>query len=89
MQIVDAMWEFPSYARFGSLSCPALLLPARWLPPSEAEADFLANKTAAAERLTSQFPQVSLHWLEDSVHDVPLQRPTELSRLILDFAAAL
>jgi pimeloyl-ACP methyl ester carboxylesterase len=89
MQIVDAMWDFPTFARFSSLSCPALLLPARWMPPSEGEADFLANKTAAAERISSQHPRVALQWMEDSVHDVPLQRPAELSRLILDFAAAL
>jgi pimeloyl-ACP methyl ester carboxylesterase len=90
MQIVDAMWDFPTYARFGSLTCPALLVPARYLPPqTEAEAEFLANKTAAVEHITNLFPLVTLHWMEDSIHDVPLQRPTELCRLILNFAASL
>ena len=90
MQIVDAMWDFPTYDRFGNLTCPALLAPARYMPPqSGSEAEFLANKTAAVEYLTSQFPLVTLHWMEASVHDVPLQRPVELSRLILSFAASL
>ena len=90
MQIVDAMWGFPTHERFSGLTCPALLVPARSSPSqSELEREFLTNKETAVDYLTSRYPRVSLHWMEDSVHDIPLQRPAELGSLILRFAASL
>jgi pimeloyl-ACP methyl ester carboxylesterase len=30
-------------------------------------------------------PAVRLHWMENAIHDIPLQKPQALADLILDF----
>lgn len=88
MQIVRAMWEFKTYNKFSRLRCPALLVPSRPAEPySEREASFLAAKERGAAFLQTKHPQISVHWMDDSIHDIPLQRPAELGALIADFAA--
>jgi hypothetical protein len=34
-------------------------------------------------------PDLRLEWMEDSIHDIPLQHPETLANLILDFSALL
>ncbi len=47
MQIVRAMWEFPTYARFAQVRCPVLALPAQPAPPlSSMEQEYLERKLA-------------------------------------------
>jgi len=90
MQIVRAMWEFQTYERYTHLHCPVLLVPARPAQPvSEAEKSFLELKEQGAAHLLSRHPEVALHWMEDSIHDIPLQRPAELSNLITRFTGAI
>lgn len=88
MQIVRAMWEFKTYDKYQRLRCPALLVPSRPAEPhSERDAEFIAAKERGSSYLQSQHRQVSVHWMDDTIHDIPLQRPTELSDLIAGFAA--
>lgn len=83
MQIVRAMWEFKTYERYQHLRCPALLVPARPAEPiSQRESEFLTSKEKGTEYLLSHHPQVSIQWLDDTIHDIPLQRPIELGDLI-------
>lgn len=90
MQIVRALWEFKTYARYERLRCPALLVPARpALPYSKREREFLASKERGIQFLSGYFPNIRVHWMQDSVHDIPLQRPAELAGLVLEFVAAL
>jgi len=90
MQIVRALWEFKTYARYEHLRCPALLVPARPAPPySEREREFLASKERGIQFLSGRFTNIRVHWMQDSVHDIPLQRPAELAGLVLEFVAAL
>jgi len=90
MQIVRAMWEFQTYERYDRLRCPVLIVPARPAPPyGEREGEFLAVKERSIRYLGERFPAVQVRWMEDTVHDIPLQRPAELSQLIVDFAAGL
>lgn len=90
MQIVRAMWEFKTYERYEHLRCPVLLVPARPAQPvSEAEKTFLELKEQGAAHLLSRHPEVALHWMQDSIHDIPLQRPAVLSSLITQFTGAI
>ena len=90
MQIVRAMWEFQTYERYERLRCPVLLLPARPAETTnEAENTFLQLKERGAAHILSRHPGVSLHWVADTVHDIPLQRPAELSDLIARFIASI
>jgi len=90
MQIVRALWEFKTYERYERLRCPTLLIPARpALPYSEPEREFLASKERGIQFLSGRFPNIQVHWMQDSVHDIPLQRPAELAGLVLEFVATL
>jgi pimeloyl-ACP methyl ester carboxylesterase len=87
MQIVDAMWEFKTHDLYSRVHCPVLLVPARPAEPlSDRAREFLQSKEAGARLFLERSPHTQVAWMEDSVHDIPLQRPAELARLILDFA---
>jgi pimeloyl-ACP methyl ester carboxylesterase len=88
MQIVRAMWEFKTYARMERLRCPALAVLA--VPPrprSEREEQFLALKESGVEHSQTAYPGLQVHWMQDSIHDIPLQYPAELADLIGTFAS--
>jgi pimeloyl-ACP methyl ester carboxylesterase len=90
MQIVRAMWEFPTYARFAQVRCPVLALPAQPAPPlSPMEQEYLERKQSGAEKVLAANPAVRLHWMENAIHDIPLQHPQALAGLILDFERSL
>ena len=90
MQIVRAIWEFKTYERFKRLRCPVLMVPARPPEPhSESERQFLESKERGIARAQKEIPGLQVHWMRDSIHDIPLQQPAELAHLINDFAASL
>jgi pimeloyl-ACP methyl ester carboxylesterase len=90
MQIVRAMWEFKTYERFKRLNCPVLFLPTRPPQPRSAqEEEFLRLKERGLEQALRHLKEGHLHWMEDTIHDAPLQRPRELAELISDFALSL
>ena len=86
MRIVRALWEFQTYEMFGKVSCPVLALPARPSEPStQREKDFLAAKERGLDVATNRIRELRVNWMENSVHDLPLQRPQELGELITSF----
>ncbi|MBN1148537.1 MAG: alpha/beta hydrolase [Anaerolineales bacterium] len=87
MQIVRAMWEFKTYERYPRLRCPVLMLPTRPRKPnSEWEREFLAAKERGVAGAMQAISNLQVHWLEDTIHDAPLQRPVALAELIASFA---
>jgi pimeloyl-ACP methyl ester carboxylesterase len=90
MQIVRAMWEFPTYERFRRVRCPALMIPARADGAhSAADQERRKAKELGIEAARERLPSLQVTWMEDSVHDIPLQRPEALAAEIARFAAAL
>jgi pimeloyl-ACP methyl ester carboxylesterase len=90
MQIVRAMWEFKTYEYYTRLRCPALIVPARPAEPlSPPEQEFLAFKKRGVTRAQETIQDVRVRWMEDTVHDIPLQRPAELSALLGEFVKGL
>jgi pimeloyl-ACP methyl ester carboxylesterase len=78
MQVVDALWEQRPEALFPLAGCPVLLCPA---------GDDLAGvKRAAVGRALALFPSATVTWFEDTMHDIPLQRPVELAAQLARFA---
>ena len=86
MKIVRTMWEDRLLDVHARIRCPVLLVLARGTGEETARR-FTAAKDDAAARVLRANPQVRLEWI-DSVHDVPLAKPDELTRLIARFAAA-
>lgn len=90
MQIVQAMWELKTYDLFSRIRCPVLMVPARPSEPmSPRERDFTASKERGVQKALERNSKVQVHWMPDTIHDIPLQRPEALGMLIRDFAASL
>jgi pimeloyl-ACP methyl ester carboxylesterase len=90
MQIVRAMWDFKTYERMERLSCPTLaVLAVPQQPRAERDEQFLALKERGVERARVILPDLQVHWMQDSVHDIPLQYPGKLAEMIGTFAAQL
>jgi pimeloyl-ACP methyl ester carboxylesterase len=86
MQVVRAMWEQRPAELLPRVRCPILILPAR---RATDDPGMLANKATAVERTLEIQPNARIRWFEDTIHDVPLQRPTELAAELAGFAAEI
>lgn len=86
LRILRSLWEQDVHAELRHLRCPALLLLSRM--PQAPDPRWLRHKELAAERV-GRLSHIRVRWLDDTVHDVPLQRPLELAQAILDFAKGL
>lgn len=73
LRIIDALWEHKPFELYPTLQCPVLLLPARQAVPDAMARRFRREESIA--RAESLLPVSRTVWLEDSIHDVPLQRP--------------
>jgi pimeloyl-ACP methyl ester carboxylesterase len=90
MKIVRAIWEFKTYSRFAELNCPVLMLPVAPEPPlSTSDEKWVAAKQRGIARTQAIIRDLRLHWMENSIHDIPLQRPVELAGLIAAFSSSL
>jgi pimeloyl-ACP methyl ester carboxylesterase len=83
MQVVRALWEQRPAELLPLLRCPVLILPAR---QSTDAPEMRANKAAHVERAIELQPQARVRWFEDTVHDVPLQRPEALADELRELA---
>ena len=74
IRIIEALWDHSPPALYPQLQCPVLLMPARQKDnESVAERGWRREESIAeAARL---IPKSRTVWLEDRVHDVPIQRP--------------
>jgi pimeloyl-ACP methyl ester carboxylesterase len=82
MQVVDALWDQRPEALFPLVDCPVLLCPAG----DPADGDLAGVKRDAVDRARSLLPSVTVTWFEDTMHDIPLQRPVELAAELARFA---
>jgi pimeloyl-ACP methyl ester carboxylesterase len=85
-----AQLDFQAYERLKRLNCPLLIIPARppdpLLPKEEQE---LAEKELALSKADEIFSSLEVRWLEDCSSEVPLHKPADLARLVLNFARDL
>ncbi|HZA83389.1 MAG TPA: alpha/beta hydrolase [Actinomycetes bacterium] len=78
MQVVDALYDQRPEALFPLVDCPVLLCPA--------DDGTAAAKRAAVERARALSPSATVTWFEETMHDIPLQRPAELAAELARFA---
>jgi len=90
MRIVRSIWDFKTYEYFSRVRCPALMIPVRPKAPlSPPDQAFLQAKERGVGHAQKAMREVQVAWMEDTIHDIPLQRPEALADLISDFAASL
>ena len=73
LRIIDALWDHKPSQLYPTLQCPVLMLPARQSTPDAMDRRFRREESIA--KAASLLPVSKTVWLEDSIHDVPLQRP--------------
>lgn len=82
LRIIDALWEHRPSQLYPAIQCPVLLLPARQPNPDDNDRRFRRAESIA--RAASLLPISKTIWLENSIHDVPLQRPQLVATTILE-----
>jgi pimeloyl-ACP methyl ester carboxylesterase len=83
MQVVDALYDQRPEALYPLVDCPVLLCPAA--DPADGAAHAEAKRGAAARAL-DLLPSATVTWFEDTMHDIPLQRPAALAAELARFA---
>jgi len=86
MQVVDALYGQRPPELYPLVDCPVLLCPAA---DPAADAAHAQAKRGAAVRASGLLPSATLTWFEDTMHDIPLQRPAELAAELARFADAV
>ena len=81
IRIIEALWDHHPRKLYHQVQCPVLVLPARQLS-NPALRDRSGRRTASVSAAIDSLPEGKAVWLEDSVHDVPLQRPKLVASLI-------
>ncbi|MBN1310361.1 MAG: alpha/beta hydrolase [Anaerolineae bacterium] len=82
-QILRSMWEQRVAEQFEKVACPTLILPVRWKEKDDPAR--LALKEQGAAQAEELIADVEVTWLEDTIHDVPIQKPHMLAEHIQRF----
>lgn len=85
MKILRTLWEQRPPVLYPAIKCPVLLLPAQTKPASADERDFRDAKRQAVAAAQKGLPISETVWFNETVHDVPLQRPRKLADTITHF----
>ena len=88
MQVVRALWEQKPSELCPNVRCPTLFVAAAREGEGRAK-EWLDMKREAIERASKRLADCEVAWFEDTVHDIPLQRPKELARRIEEFVLGL
>jgi pimeloyl-ACP methyl ester carboxylesterase len=83
LRILRLVWKQRLSDLYPKVACPLLVLPAR--RQSHDPPDRLARKARAVEGMREALPDAQVVWLEDTIHDAPLQRPHALAEHIRRF----
>ena len=82
-KIIDALWDHKPSELYSKVDCPVLLLPARQKEDQSPRARRWRREGAIA-RAESRLHSAKTVWMEDSIHDVPIQRPELVASTIAD-----
>jgi pimeloyl-ACP methyl ester carboxylesterase len=86
MQVVRAIWEHRPSELWTRVQCPVLMIPAvAPRPHDERTRDTLENKRHSIALAEERVKQSRTIWMNDTIHDIPLQRPGELAEMIKAF----
>ena len=87
MRIIRAIWEQKVSNLYSLVSCPVLLMPARSNSEQTSRATAPSNtKEACIARATQLLNRHRLVWMENAIHDVPVQQPAQVADAIIQAA---
>ena len=82
-KILRAMWERSGAGQPLIAQCPVLLMPCRQSGDG-VDQERMQRKEAGVQEAGARLPVSRTIWMEDSVHDVQLQRPESVAQAIID-----
>jgi pimeloyl-ACP methyl ester carboxylesterase len=87
MRLLRSLYDFRTYEALREVRCPMLVISARPPEPRRLEEEaHIRLKERGLERARESVADLSAIWMDDTVHDIPLQRPDDLARAILAWA---
>jgi pimeloyl-ACP methyl ester carboxylesterase len=91
VRIQRATWEQDADTLYAQVKSPALFLPCLPPEPHDPQTKQLTawKKRMAIPHIQAAIPQAQIDWLDNSLHDVPLQRPNLIAEKIRAFAQAI
>ncbi len=87
LEILRALWEQRPSELFPRVACPTVMVPARRPNATGRAAEMAPIREQLVARAAAALPNGQLLWMENTVHDIPLQRPAELAEIIESVAA--
>jgi pimeloyl-ACP methyl ester carboxylesterase len=81
MQVIDALWDHRPSELYPELSVPVLLMPTR-MPGASIPEERRIMKEQGIARAAELLLVSTTVWLEDTIHDAPLQRPDLVAETI-------
>jgi len=86
LQILKKIWEFNSYLHYSKIRCPVLMIPTCPREPLDGFARLrFEYRQRGVEQAKAVIRDLKVHWMMDTIHDVPFQRPHELASIIDQF----
>ncbi len=83
LRIIEALWDHYPSKLYPFVQVPALIMPARQHNENVEQARRFRREESVA-RASKLLPRSKTVWLEDSIHDVPVQRPGLVASVIRD-----
>lgn len=89
LDILHILFDMRTSELLARVKCSVLAIQAvDGEPTNERGEQFLRLKKQGAERAQKLLPEAKIVWMENTIHDIPLQRPEKLAREIVDFFPA-
>lgn len=83
IHIIEALWDHSPPELYKQVSCPVLIMPARQ-KDNDSVADRRNRREDSIAKASKLIPNSKTVWMEDSVHDVPIQRPELVAGVIAE-----
>ena len=82
MRIIEALWEHRPSKLFSLVQCPVLIMSARQKSDEQSGTARQSRRKVGVATAAKLLPKSKTVWLEDSIHDVQLQRPSLVASVI-------
>jgi pimeloyl-ACP methyl ester carboxylesterase len=89
MRIVRALYDQGTSSLLERVECPTLVVLAIREPRNELEERWMDWRKTGAKLAEEKLKDGRIIWMDDSIHDVPIQRPSEVADAIMEFGARL
>jgi pimeloyl-ACP methyl ester carboxylesterase len=86
LQIIEALWDHHPTELYKQVQCPVLIMPARQ-ESSATTQERGQRRFMSVDEAEQQLPNSKTVWLDDCIHDVPIQRPELVADLLASHVA--